>query len=260
VVVCSYYKSGTNWALQIALQIAHRGNARFEHIHDLVPWPEVPEKFNHSVPMSDDAPWKNAPTGLRIIKTHLPADRVPYVKEARYLCVVRDPKDVFVSSYFFTKATYLGPNMPPPAIWLDRYLSPMALFGSWALHASGYWQMRHQPNVLFVTYESMKADLPAAVDAIARLMSVTLSEQERTAVLQQSSFSHMKSSESRFDPKHAIFPWSQTQGTMLRRGETGSASELLSPTDRDRIDDHFKAELRALNSDLPYDQLFALRS
>src|SRR5215471_4515279 len=37
VLVCAYFKSGTNWTMQIATQIAYRGAAEFEHIHDLVP-------------------------------------------------------------------------------------------------------------------------------------------------------------------------------------------------------------------------------
>src|SRR5690606_3570747 len=34
VLVCSYFKTGTNWTMQIAVQIAHRGRAEFAHIHD----------------------------------------------------------------------------------------------------------------------------------------------------------------------------------------------------------------------------------
>ena len=41
VLICSYFKSGTNWTMQIAVQIAHRGRAEFEHIHDLVAWPDM---------------------------------------------------------------------------------------------------------------------------------------------------------------------------------------------------------------------------
>lgn len=37
VFICSYFKSGTNWIMQIA----YRGAAQFAHIHDLVPWPDI---------------------------------------------------------------------------------------------------------------------------------------------------------------------------------------------------------------------------
>src|SRR5579871_97376 len=36
VFACVYFKSGTNWLMQIATQIVNRGQAEFEHIHDIV--------------------------------------------------------------------------------------------------------------------------------------------------------------------------------------------------------------------------------
>src|SRR4030095_9517370 len=41
VFICTYAKSGTYWAMQIALQISHYGEAEFEQVHDLIPWPDV---------------------------------------------------------------------------------------------------------------------------------------------------------------------------------------------------------------------------
>jgi hypothetical protein len=119
VLICSYFKSGTNWTMHMAVQIAFRGRAEFEHIHDLVPWPDTPERAQYAVPLDDDAPRLAAPTGLRVIKTHLALGRVPFSKVARYVCVVRDPKDVFVSSYHFSRAAMLGPAMPSVQNWLD---------------------------------------------------------------------------------------------------------------------------------------------
>ncbi len=71
VFVCSYFKSGTNWTMHIALQIAFRGSARFEHVHDLVAWPEIPPRMRMAVPVGDGRPRAASPTGLRVIKTHL---------------------------------------------------------------------------------------------------------------------------------------------------------------------------------------------
>ena len=97
VFACVYFKSGTNWLMQILVQVIHHGAAEFEHVHDIVPWPDSPDP-RYAVPLSDDTAWKNSPTGLRVIKTHLDFTRVPFSPEARYVCVVRDPKDVCVSA------------------------------------------------------------------------------------------------------------------------------------------------------------------
>ena len=41
VFVATYPKSGTNWMLQVVLQLAHGGAAEFDHVHDVVPWPDA---------------------------------------------------------------------------------------------------------------------------------------------------------------------------------------------------------------------------
>ncbi|MGH8141682.1 MAG: sulfotransferase domain-containing protein [Steroidobacteraceae bacterium] len=258
VLVCSYFKSGTNWTMQIAVQIAHLGQASFEHIHDLVAWPETRSRFGKSiaVPITDEDPWRNAPTGLRVIKTHLPMDKVPYDAAARYICVVRDPKDVFVSSFHFVRDTMLGPLMPSKARWLENFLSPDAISGSWAAHLHSYWQARQRDNVLFLTYEEMKRDLPGTVRRIAQLMGVALSGEQFDAVVQQSSFGHMKQIGLKFDTSRFRRSGRKAGGTMIRRGESGIATELLGADEQRRIDAYWCTQLAQLGCDFPYAQSF----
>src|ERR1022692_3380250 len=40
VIVATYAKSGTNWMMQIAHQLAFHGQGEFDHIHCVVPWPD----------------------------------------------------------------------------------------------------------------------------------------------------------------------------------------------------------------------------
>jgi hypothetical protein len=257
VLVCSYYKSGTNWTMQIAVQVAHHGRAEFEHIHDLVPWPDIDVRAGYAIPLSNDEPQRSAPTGLRVVKTHMALDALPHSPSARYICVVRDPKDVFVSSYHFTRAMILGPLMPTVDAWLDTYLSADTAFGSWARHLASGWRLRSSGNVLFLTYESMRGDLPAAVDKIAAFMGVALEPHECAAVVERSTFAYMKQIGHKFDAPGA--PWARSTGAMMRRGASGQSAELISADQQRRIDDYWRAELARLDCDFPYDAEFAAR-
>jgi hypothetical protein len=105
--VMTYAKSGTNWLLQIVWQLTHHCQRDFDHIHSVVPWPDAVLNTrtmrNYAVPLEKADDWQTAPEHKRIIKTHLNWELVPWSEEAHYIAVIRDPKDVLVSSYFFIR-------------------------------------------------------------------------------------------------------------------------------------------------------------
>ncbi len=253
VVICSYLKSGTNWMMQIAHQIAHRGSGEFAHIHDVVAWPDsVHAEF--SIPLDDPTPQRSSPTGLRIIKTHLGWDHIPYSEQARYVCIVRDPKDVTVSAYHFVRDVMMGPLMPRVPRWIELFLDPEFPIGSWAAVAASYWAVHDRPNVLFLSYREMIEDSRKTITRVAEFMGVDLAPDAFEAICERSSFDYMKSIDERFYPG-APFLLSAIRGSMMRRGKQGSSSELLSREQQHHIDEHCRAELLRLGSDLPYDEI-----
>ena len=260
VFVSTFAKSGTNWMMQIAQQIAYRGAGDYTHIHDLISWPDMGGKRSRrmAVSLDDRRVQKASPTSLRIIKTHLPVRYVPYRESARYLVVVRDPKEIFVSSYHFARGA-AGPLMPRPEVWFDLFLTkrfPLNFGGTWAEHTAGYWALRHKPNVRVLLFPEMKRDLQGAVQQVADVMGVQLTNAEMDSVLERSTFSYMASIENKFTPMpKGSLPWGEGL-KMMRQGQSGRSSEMLTLEQRKRIDVHFQEELERLGSDFPYAGLF----
>ena len=254
VFICSYYKSGTNWTMQIAHQIATRGQGEFEHVHDVIPWPDSAPGY--AISLHDTTIQSASPTGLRVIKTHLAWEHIPYSPQSRYIAVVRNPKDAFVSSYHFTRDVMFGPMMSSVEDFLEYFLMDDFIFEAWGHFLNSYWQQRGRPNVLFMTYEEMKKDLPGTVQRIAAFMGVSLTEAEFALVCEKSSFAYMKAIDHKFYPGR-IMPWSSPNGQMMRRGQSGNSSELLTPAQQQRIENHFRAKLQAMESDFPYDEWLA---
>jgi len=254
VLVCSYGKSGTNWSLQIVHQIAHLGAGEFSHIHEVAPWPDAPAP-GYAIPITNTASRDAAPTGMRAIKTHLPWRCIPHTDTAKYVCVVRDPKDMIVSGYHFFQSVMLGPLMPPVSLWMDHIMSEESFLGSWTEHLHGFWDQRHRENVLFLTFEEMKRDLPHAVDRIAALMGVPLTESQRAAVIEKSSFAYMKSIDHKFYPG-LVSPLGTPHGSMMRQGESKAAGGLLIPEQRAQIDAYYKQALHKRGCDFPYGEMF----
>ncbi len=255
VFVCAGTKSGTTWMLQIATQIAYRGAAEFENIHHVVPWPDAPPMIQpFIIPLADDSARQRAPTGLRVIKTHHLLTDIPFSPAARYIAVVRDPKDVVVSAYHFLKSMIYGPLMPSVDHWVDLFLGRGSQPGTWARHLAGYWRARHCGNVLFLTYEGLQRDMPAVVAQVANFMGVALTATELEAVVRAASWTVMKREQHKFDPGQVV-PWSGSN-YFLRKGQRGRSAELLTPAMQARIDKACRRDLRQLECDFPYDDAF----
>lgn len=251
VFVCTYSKSGTYWMLQIVTQIAGRGSAEFDHIHDIVPWPEVPLPGMMKIATPT---WETSPTKIRAIKTHAEAQFVPYNLDAKYVVIIRDPKDAMISSFHFSDAIMPGLGSIGLDKWTEVFKEGNTPYGIWAEHVASFWPWRDRDNVVVLMFNEIKRDLEKAVRAVAKLMQVDLSEAEIAEVVRKSEFGYMKSVETKFTPPSPLVQ--KVPVEIIRKGKTGESAEVLSAEQLQSVDEAMKAQLEALGSDFPYDFYF----
>ena len=249
-----YSKSGTNWLLQTLQQIMWHGEAEFEHIHEVVAWPEFP---NTGVISIHDTSIRDAsPTKMRAIKTFSPRRFVPINDQAKYISIIRDPKEVFVSNFHFIPPQLGLRKQISLEYWLELFLSDKFPMGSWAVHTASYWKHKDDPNALLILFPEMKKDAREVTQRIIKHIGVSLTDEQFDKVLHKSSFQFMKKNEEQFGPpRFPLVPKSETP-PMLRNGKTGQSGELLSQQQQATIDRHFIQELKRLGSDFPYEEVF----
>jgi len=253
VVVSAYFKAGTNWIMHVCHQICHLGEAEFEHIQDVIPWPDAAEpRFWVNV---HDNTVRQTPTGLRVIKSHLPASQIPINESAKYIAVTRDPKDCAASAYHFFRSLVFGAAMPPPDVWLAHFRSEQPNFGRWDVYTDEWYRLRQNRNVLFLCFEDVKHDSTSAIVQIAQFLGVSLTNEQLERVAHLTSIKAMKAINHKFYPARQS-RFTDPNGKIIRKGRVGDASHLFTPTDLETFDTHWKNALAALSSEFPYVQRY----
>lgn len=253
VIVATYAKSGTNMMLQMAIQTIYKGEAKFKHIHELVPWPDTPLFI--PVTIEGKESYDHSPTGQRVIKTHLGAEDVPYTSEARYLCVLRNPGEVLVSSYHFVGGILGVVDKIDLHDWIDMAVE-VGIVESCMEHAAGFWALRDKPNVLIRSYRESVKDPEALIRDVARTIDVELDDTGFAKVKEKSGFAYMQQHESCFEPPANPFVKKKNRAKMVRSGKAGKAKQQLLERQVEEIDRRAKAVLEKLGSDFPYESYY----
>jgi LPS sulfotransferase NodH len=159
VFVSTYPKCGTTWLQYIVYLLVHGGqplpagtrmDAVFPHLE------EVGEAVVRALPEP------------RLIKTHLQFERTPWQPAAHYLYVARNPFDCAVSFYHHTRGFVRHYDFADGTFdeFFECFIRGEVDFGDYFDHLASWLPHVGEPNVLFLTYEQMLADPPAAVLAV----------------------------------------------------------------------------------------------
>ena len=205
-----------------------------------------------SVPLFERSPWTELPllmgldeAGLdqwfaelearpspRVIKSHLPFELLPpdLATTGKVIFCCRNVRDQAVSFYHHERLLaqhgLVTEHFPDYAREIVR--PGLQVYGDyWAMLRSG-WARRHQPNVLFLWYEDMKADQPGVIRQIAQLAGVSLTHQQMADIDRTMQFSnYQKVSSLNQGGKQA--GWVPGRGQFVRKGVVGDHVNHFTP-------------------------------
>ncbi len=251
IIIATSYKAGTTFTQTIV------GNLLFPHgdlpgpATFISPWLDM-----RVFPLEMVLGQLEAQTHRRYIKTHLPLDGLPYYENVKYICVSRDPRDVFMSLlnhwgnhppefYALVNGTPGLVGEPFPQFeddikktwrnWVTRNTFGWEIGGypywSHVSHALTYWRYRHLPNVMMLHFNDLLADLDGEMRAIADYLGIEVPAECWPQVVERCRFASVKKDPTRVVGPNIDFGFIGGADTFIFRGTNGRWEGVLDDED-----------------------------
>jgi aryl sulfotransferase len=268
IVISTSYKSGTTWMQNIVLRLVFRTAPR-PAVSAVSPWLD-----RRNPDIADVIARLEGQTHRRMIKSHLPLDALPWYPELRYIVVVRDARDVFMSfwnhysqmtdalvAWINDPARLVGAPMPrcPDDIhdlwrlWITRGWFPWESEG-WPhsgnlSHTASWWRFRHLENILFVHFADLLAALPDEIGRVAAHLGIAVTPEEIAEIAREVEFEAIKRDAAAAAPmpvEAVSFTWKDGLDTFFHKGTNGRWRGVLTP---EELDQYEAAKARCLTPD-----------
>ncbi|CAK6954323.1 sulfotransferase family 2%2C cytosolic sulfotransferase 3 [Scomber scombrus] len=248
VFAVTYPKSGTIWMQEILPLVLNGGDLK--PIQSIPNWDRVPwlEEKRLSVVVDQlESP--------RAMVTHFPYHLMPpsfHTSKAKVIYVMRNPKDIMVSSYFFHQMAVFLEDPGTFDEFMEKFLEGRVMFGKWTDHVKGWRHTDLGDRIMYITYEEMVQDLPAALRRISDFLDRNLSEEAIQKIAEYCSFKTMKSNNmSNFSLVPKIYMDSD-KSPFLRKGVAGDWKNHFSSEQLARCTSVIRKELEGESFSLPW--------
>ena len=199
IFVCTPAKCGTTWTQTIVASLLWPDGPAPKSVMELSPWIEfqaLPRELVHAT--------LEAQTHRRFMKSHTPADGIPFFPEAKYLVVARDGRDAFMSLcnhmerfklVGMLNERALADGTPQIEGWtgdVHTYFAKWLEKSDHFHHLGTFWERRRDPRILLLHYNDLKADLAGEMRRIAEFLGIDVPASRWSAVVERCTFDGMR--------------------------------------------------------------------
>lgn len=247
VMVTAFPKSGTNW-VQIMLA----------NLYDdwgtcaITPHRRVPQ-LEYEAPGMEGYAESLRAQSPRLMKCHLPADRMPIswqANRAKVIYMTRNPKDVCVSFRYQLQV----PNLEFDDdwdFWVERFTTGKTIYGAWLDHVIGWKKYGTEDGVLHITYEETRKDQIGTMRRVIDFLGKPVDEARFQEVMNKASFENMK--ESGYGDQINIGGPESNRSRFLRKGKVADWKNWFTVAQNELFDERITRKLEAAGVRLDYE-------
>jgi aryl sulfotransferase len=201
IVISTPPKSGTTLTQGVVSSLLWPEGDAPADLWAISPWIDL--RFNDDSTFADLA----AQTHRRFVKSHTPADALPFDDRCRYITVDRDLRDVLMSWANHRASMHAfaiealndmsaADGVPPlDPNWdgdLDQLFDELMTEFNPLEHVQSWWDLRDEPNVLHVHFNDLRADLEGEMRRIAEFLDIDVPERSWPRVVDRCSLDAMR--------------------------------------------------------------------
>jgi aryl sulfotransferase len=251
IIISTPPKCGTTWMQMICALLIFQTPELPQPLGLLSPWIDMQTRPLDAI-IVDLA----AQQHRRFIKTHTPLDGLEYDERVTYICVGRDPRDVFLSwdnhventdpiALFTARHNAMGlddimdrlAEGPPVRAeteierfweWVDdeRPITEYMSLAQTLHHLQSFWDARVRPNIVMVHYDDLAADLEGGMRRLAARLRLDVPEDRWAELVAAARFEHMRAHADVIAPETTSMIWNDNQ-RFFNKGSSGQWRRLL---------------------------------
>lgn len=211
IIIATPSKCGTTWTQTIVASLLFPEGDAPGPVVIISPW------FDGRIePIEQVAKRAERQEHRRFIKTHTPADGVPFWPTASYIVVIRDGRDAFMSLDNHMKKIHqevvdrLNEESGEDLEWTGDIATD---FKTWletpdanvVTYFASWWPRHDEPNVVFIHYNDLKADLAGEMRRLAGFLGIDVPEEKWPSVVERCTFEAMKARPQEIGPFEFVF-------------------------------------------------------
>ncbi|XP_053373343.1 amine sulfotransferase-like [Mercenaria mercenaria] len=241
VWICTFPRSGTTMTQEMVylVQTLDFDTAKAVHFQERSPIVDIKDD---RYPYYKGLKYIEQMESPRLIRTHLHYFLLPeQLKKGKgmTISVVRHPKDVVISLFRIMQwCDLLAEDETTFDSFLDTIVNGTGYACPWPRHVLEYWERRDEKNVLFVRYEDVIKDKPAAIRRIAEFLGRKLTEEDIQRITEHCQVENMRENPMvNFDYFRDIKTVNDhAKGRFINTGRSGNWQDILTTEQSRKVD------------------------